>query len=58
MPKFILAAAVWLFEPVPRRADVGSAGWLGRHKSRPLRRASANREPHVDLSPLDLTRRH
>ena len=58
MPKFIFAAAVWLFKPAPRRADVGNAGWLGRHNSRPSGRASTPGEPYVDLSPLDLTRRH
>jgi hypothetical protein len=59
MPKFIFTAAVWLFKPPPRRADVGTtAGWLGRHSSRPPRGAWAPYEPYVDLSPLDLTRRH
>jgi hypothetical protein len=58
MPKFIFAAAVWLFKPAPRRADAGNTGWLGRHSSRPSGRASASHEPYVDLSPLDLTRRH
>jgi hypothetical protein len=57
MPKFIFAAAVWLFKPAPPRVDVGNAGWLSRHNSRPVR-ASRAHEPYVDLSPLDLTRRH
>jgi hypothetical protein len=61
MPKFIFAAAVWLFKPAPPRAEVRSvrnAGWLGRHSSRSSGRASAPHEPYVDLGPLDLTRRH
>ena len=59
MPNFIVAAAAWLVKPPPlRSAHAKQPGWLGRHSSRPLRAASAPKEPYVDLSPLDLTRRH
>ncbi len=45
--------------PPPRRSSGADAapGWLGRHSSRSLH-GSKPYEPYVDLSPLDLTRRH
>jgi hypothetical protein len=59
MPKFIIAVAVWLVKrSAPRTGDEADAGCLGRHGSRPLRAAPKAHEPHVDLGPLDLTRRH
>jgi hypothetical protein len=58
MPKFIVAVTVWLVKrSAPRTGGEADAGWLGRHSSRSLR-ASRAHEPYVDLSPLDLTRRH
>ena len=58
MPKFILAAVVWLFEPVPaRNSDTTHAVTRSRNATRRLRSSSAH-EPYVDLSPLALTRRH
>jgi hypothetical protein len=57
MPKIIFAAAVWLFEPRrPRTEDMG-ARTRSRDATRRLRGSRAH-EPYVDLSPLDLTRRH
>jgi hypothetical protein len=59
MPNSIVAAAAWLVKPTPlRSARAKKPGWLGRHSSRSLRVASAPNELYVDLSPLDLTRRH
>ena len=46
--------------PPPRRKSSGAdtnLGWLSRHSSSSLRRSKPY-EPYVDLSPLDLTRRH
>lgn len=61
MPKLIFATAAWLFGPTtPRAGDVHSAmhaGTRSRDKTRCLR-ASRAHEPYIDLSPLDLTRRH
>jgi hypothetical protein len=44
----------------PRRRSSGAdtnLGWLSRHSSRSLP-GTKPYEPYVDLSPLDLTRRH
>jgi hypothetical protein len=70
MANFIIATAEWFIKPIrahtvdlapPPRASSGAAdappGWLGRHSSRSLH-GSKPYEPYVDLSPLDLTRRH
>ena len=57
MPKIIFAATVWLFEPRRQRTDDVSARTRSRGATRRLR-ASRAHEPYVDLSPLDLTRRH
>jgi hypothetical protein len=58
MPNFIVAVAVWHFEPTrPHTAEV-KPGWLARHNNRSSRPAARPNEPYVDLSPLDLTRRH
>ena len=57
MPNIIFAAAVWLFEPRHPRTDDMSARTRSRDATRRLR-ASRTHEPYVDLSPLDLTRRH
>lgn len=66
MANFIIATAGWLIKPIrahtvelapPPRSSSGAdanPGWLSRHSSRSLHRT----KPHVDLSPLDLTRRH
>jgi hypothetical protein len=47
--------------PSARRRSSGAAdtnlGWLGRHSSRSLH-GSKPYEPYVDLSALDLSRRH
>ena len=56
--KTILTMAAWILKPAPARSADADAGWLGRHNSRPLRTARRAHEPYVDLSPLDLTRRH
>ena len=57
VPKFIFAAAVWLIEPArPRTVDL-RARTRSRDATRRLRE-SGTHEPYVDLSPLDLTRRH
>jgi hypothetical protein len=69
MANFIIATAEWFIKPIrahsvdlappPRvssRADA-PPGWLGRHSSRSLH-GSKPYEPYVDLSSLDLTRRH
>ena len=57
MPKIIFAAAVWLFEPRRPRTDDMGARTRSRDATRRLR-GSMTHEPYVDLSPLDLTRRH
>ena len=71
MSNFIVTTAGWLFKP-SRRARVvelaspgsssrsadANSGWLSRHSSRPLHGTRKPHEPHVDLSPLDLSRRH
>lgn len=57
MPKFILAVAVWLAGTHRPRSNGAKAGWLSRHSSRPSRPRGPG-EPYVDLSSLDLTRRH
>jgi hypothetical protein len=47
--------------PSPRRRSSGAdtnLGWLSRHSSRPLHGSRKPHEPQVDLSPLDLSRRH
>jgi hypothetical protein len=47
--------------PSPRRRSSGAdtnLGWLSRHSSRPLHGSRTPHEPHVDLSALDLSRRH
>jgi hypothetical protein len=46
--------------PPPRGRSSGAdtnLGWLSRHSSRSLH-GSKPYEPYVDLSPLDLSRRH
>jgi hypothetical protein len=55
--------AVELTPSPPRRRSSSSGadtnlGWLSRHSSRPLHGSRKPHEPHVDLSPLDLSRRH
>jgi hypothetical protein len=66
---FIITTAGWFIKPIrahkvdlaplPRAGSGADAppGWLGRHSSRSLH-GSKPYEPYVDLSPLDLTRRH
>lgn len=48
--------------PSPRRRSSSGAdtnlGWLSRHSSRPLHGNRKPHEPHIDLSPLELSRRH
>ena len=71
MSNFIVTTAGWLFRP-SRRARVvelatpasssrsadADPGWLSRHSSRPLHGTREPHEPYVDLSPLNLSRRH
>ena len=62
MPKLILAAVAWLHKPgSPSTPDAAHAArhaaTRGRDATRRLR-ASGIHEPYVDLSPLDLVRRH
>ena len=71
MSNFIVTTAGWLFRP-SRRARVvelatpasssrsadADPGWLSRHSSRPLHGSRKPHEPYVDLSPLNLSRRH
>jgi hypothetical protein len=69
MANFIIATAEWFIKPIrahtvdlvpPPRARGGAdapPGWLGRHSSSSLH-GSKPYEPYVDLSALDLTRRH
>ena len=71
MSNFIVTTAGWLFRP-SRRARVvelatpasssrsadANPGWLSRHSSRPLHGTREPHEPYVDLSPLNLSRRH
>jgi hypothetical protein len=68
----VVTTAGWLFKPLrrarvvelatPRGSSSQSAdanpGWLSRHSSRPLHSTRKPYEPFVDLSPLDLSRRH
>jgi hypothetical protein len=68
---FIIATAEWFIKPIRRAhtvdlappprasssADDAPPGWLSRHSSRSLH-GSKPYEPYVDLSPLELTRRH
>ena len=72
MANFVVTTAGWLFKPLrraravelatPRSSSSRSAdanpGWLSRHSSRPLHGTRKPYEPYVDLSPLDLSRRH
>jgi hypothetical protein len=53
------APAVELTSSARRRSSGADTnlGWLGRHSSRSLH-GSKPYEPYVDLSPLDLSRRH
>jgi hypothetical protein len=54
------APAVELAPPPPRRSSSGAdtnLGWLSRHSSRSLH-GSKPYEPYVDLSALELSRRH
>jgi hypothetical protein len=55
MPKLILAAVAWLYEPRRPRHDDIHARTRSRDATRRLR-ASRVHEPYVDLSALDLTR--
>jgi hypothetical protein len=68
---FIVTTAGWLFKPslrarVVELASPGSSSrsadanpdWLSRHSSRALHGTRKPDEPYVDLSPLDLSRRH
>ena len=71
MANFIIATAGWLIKPTrrahtlelapPSHSSSGAAdanpGWLGRHSSRSLH-GTKPYEPYVDLSPLELSRRH
>ena len=72
MSNFILTTAGWLFKPSrrarvvqlatpassSRRSADANPGWLSRHSSRPLHGTRKPHESYVDLSPLDLSRRH
>ena len=68
MANLVVATVGWLtkltptptIELTPPRSNspVMNPGWLSRHSSRPLKRGFKAHEPYVDLSPLDLTRRH
>jgi hypothetical protein len=53
------APAVELTRPQPSSSSGADTnlGWLSRHSSRSLH-GSKPYEPYVDLSPLELTRRH
>ena len=59
--KLIRRAPAVELTPSPRRRSSSSAdtnlGWLSRHSSRSLH-GSKPYEPYVDLSALDLSRRH
>ena len=55
VPKLILAAAAWLYEPRPSRHDDIHTRTRSRDATRRLR-ASRVHEPYVDLSPLSMTR--
>ena len=57
MPKLIYAMAAWLFGPTTPLAGSVHAQTRSRDKTRRLR-VSRIYEPYVDLSPLNLTRRH
>jgi hypothetical protein len=57
MPKIILAAVVGLFPPRLSQADQMHRRTRSRDATRRLRASKAH-EPYVDLSGLDLTRRH
>jgi hypothetical protein len=69
---FIVTTAGWVFKPSRRmrvveldtpggsssRSADANPGWLSRHSSRPLHGTRKSHEPNVNLSPLDLNRRH
>ncbi len=74
MANFIISTAGWLIKPTRRAhtlelappsrsssssggAAAANPGWLGRHSSRSLH-GTKPYEPYVDLSPLELSRRH
>ena len=70
MANVIVATVGWLIEPTrratgvepalppPRSSDADAKpGWLSRHSSRSLH-GTKPREPYVDLSPLNLSKRH
>ena len=62
MPKLILAAIAWFHRPgSSSTADAAHAAMHAATRSRGATRrlpASGIHEPYVDLSPLDLRRRH
>jgi hypothetical protein len=68
---FIMATVGWLIEPTRRASGLEPAlpsprsseadanpGWLGRHSSRSSYGTKPYEEPYVDLSPLELSKRH
>jgi hypothetical protein len=71
---YLANTAEWIFKPTRRARRVielatppSSSGsrsadadlsWLSRHSSRPLHGTRKPHEPYVDLSPLDLSKRH
>ncbi len=56
MPKFILAAVVWLAEArPPRHDDIHHVRTHSRDATRRLLRSRVH-QPYVDLGPLDLSR--
>jgi hypothetical protein len=55
VPKLILAAVAWIYEPRPPRHDDVHARTRSREATRRLR-ASRVHDPYVDLGCLDLTR--
>jgi hypothetical protein len=55
------APAVEVAPPPPRRRSSGSdtnPGWLSRHSSSRSFHQTKPYEPYIDLSPLELSRRH
>ena len=61
MPKLILAAAAWLHKPgFPSAGDAYAAMHAATRSRNATRRLRASRihKPYVDLSPLDLAKRH